>query len=580
MRRSILGMASSASLPSRAGGLLVLCLTLLVASCTSAPDSGSNGGGSASGASGSGTASSADTLEVVFTYGSEKEVWIKEATEAFNRSARKTADGKQIKITAIPMGSGECIDEILNDTRQAHLTSPASAAFIKLGNAQWRAKTGHDLLPSTENLVLSPVVIAMWKPMAEAIGWGRKPVGWSDILAITRDPGGWRSRGFPQWGDFKFGHTHPQFSNSGLAALIAEVYAGVKKTGGLTREDVQAANVASFVDDIERSVVHYGSSTGFFGREMFASGPQYLSAAVLYENMVIEASSQPNLAFPIVALYPKEGTFWSDHPVGIVDRPWVTPAHKEAAKAYIQFLLARPQQERAIAHGFRPALVDVPLAAPIDTAHGVDPKEPQTTLEVPTPDVINGILDLWRDHKKRSDVTLVFDTSGSMQEEGKIVSAREGARQLISLLNDADEFSLLPFSTTVSDAGASVRVKTGRNEAATRIDGLFPEGKTALYDAIAAAYQRVAARAKPDRIQAIVVLTDGEDTSSRMKLEDLLSRIKANAESRPIKVFTIAYGKEANRQILQAIATATHARSYDGTPQNILGVFKDVSTFF
>jgi Ca-activated chloride channel family protein len=75
-------------------------------------------------------------------------------------------------------------------------------------------------------------------------------------------------------------------------------------------------------------------------------------------------------------------------------------------------------------------------------------------------------------------------------------------------------------------------------------------------------------------------LTDGEDTSSKIKLEELLSRIKASAETRPVKVFTIAYGREANRQILQAIATATHARSYDGTPQNIVGVFKDVSTFF
>lgn len=571
-------MTSSASRTSRTGGRVLLCLLLAIgtARCTSAPSD------SASSASSSGSvpAVPANALGVVFTYGSEKEIWIKEATDVFNRSGRKTGDGRPIHVTAIPMGSGECIDELLAETRKAHLTSPASAAFIKLGNAQSRAKTGKDLIPSTENLVLSPVVIAMWKPMAEALGWGKKPIGWAEILALAKDPGGWRARGFAQWGDFKFGHTHPQFSNSGLAALIAEVYAGSKKTTGLTRDDLQAKNVASFVDDIERSVVHYGSSTGFFGREMFASGPQYLSAAVLYESMVIEASSQSNLAFPVVAVYPKEGTFWSDHPVGIVDRPWVTPAHKDAARTYIQFLLGRDQQERAIQHGFRPGLVEVPLAAPIDVAHGVDPKEPQTTLEVPAPEVINGILDLWREHKKRSDVTLVFDTSGSMQEEGKIGSAREGAKQLISLLDDADEFSLLPFSTTVTTPTDSIRVKTGRAEANTKIDSLFPDGKTALYDAIDTAYQRVVTRAKPDRIQAIVVLTDGEDTSSRIKLDQLIARIKASAETRPVKVFTIAYGREANRQILQAIATATHARSYDGTPQNIVGVFKDVSTFF
>ena len=34
-------------------------------------------------------------------------------------------------------------------------------------------------------------------------------------------------------------------------------------------------------------------------------------------------------------VYPKEGTFWSDHPVGIVDREWVTPERREAAEIYI-----------------------------------------------------------------------------------------------------------------------------------------------------------------------------------------------------------------------------------------------------
>ena len=113
------------------------------------------------------------TLELVFTYGSEKEAWIRETTEAYNRQGRKTRKGKRIAVTAVPMGSGEAIEELLAGTRKAHLTSPASGAFIALGNAQSRARTGKDLIGPTENLVLSPVVVAMWKPMAEALGWPR-----------------------------------------------------------------------------------------------------------------------------------------------------------------------------------------------------------------------------------------------------------------------------------------------------------------------------------------------------------------------------------------------------------------------
>src|SRR5271157_1116045 len=256
-----------------------------------------------------------DSIELLFTYGSEKERWINEVTDKFNREDHHAQGGKRIFVRAIPMGSGECIDEVLNGGRQPHLISPASGAFIKLGNAESQSKTGHELIGSTENLVLSPVVIAMWKPMAEAIGWGKKPIGWSDILALAANQKGWQAYGYPQWGQFKFGHTHPQYSNSGLISLFAEVYAATGKSAGLTVADVDKPHTAAFVEGIERSVVHYGSSTGFFGRKMFASGPQYLSAAVLYENMVIESyDSADKLAFPVVAIYPKEGTFWSDHP--------------------------------------------------------------------------------------------------------------------------------------------------------------------------------------------------------------------------------------------------------------------------
>jgi hypothetical protein len=85
------------------------------------------------------------------------------------------------------LGSGEAIDEIVEGRRQPHIVSPASAAFIKLGNAQSQSKFGKDLIASTDNLVLSPVVIAMWKPMAEALGWGKKPIGWWNILALARN---------------------------------------------------------------------------------------------------------------------------------------------------------------------------------------------------------------------------------------------------------------------------------------------------------------------------------------------------------------------------------------------------------
>jgi Ca-activated chloride channel homolog len=522
-----------------------------------------------------------NALELVFTYGSEKEKWIKEVTDQFNRAQNKTNSGQVIFVRALPMGSGESIEGILSGETKAHITSPASGAFITLGNADSRTKTGKDLVGSTENLVLSPVVIAMWKPMAEAIGWGKKPIGWGDILSLSRNQQGWAAYGFPQWGQFKFGHTHPHYSNSGLISVIAEAYAARGKAANLTMADIRNPATAQFINGIERSVVHYGSSTGFFGRKMFAAGPQYLSAAVLYENMVIESYSQPNLPFPVVAIYPKEGTFWSDHPIGIVNRDWVTPAHQEAAQTYIKYLLARPQQERAVTYGFRPGAVDMPLASPIETAHGVDPKEPKTTLEVPSAEVIKGVLDIWQENKKNADIVLVLDTSGSMNEDQKIQNARDGAKQLVSLLDPGDHFSLLTFNSRMDWAGQNLAIKTDRENIKQTLDSLFANGGTKLYDSIDTAYQQLSTHTdQGGRIRALVVLTDGDDTESNIRLDDLLQRVQFNGESRNINIFTIAYGKDAKREVLKRIAESTQARMYEGTPKNISEVFRDISTFF
>jgi len=520
-------------------------------------------------------------VHLLFSYGSEKQKWIEDVTAAFNQSGAKTSGGKRITVSAVPKGSGECIDDLIRGHEHDDLISPASNIFIKLGNAQSRASTGKDMIGSTQNLVLSPVVIAIWKPMAEAIGWGKRPVGWADILALARDKKGWSSYGYPQWGSFKFGHTHPAYSNSGILSLIAENYAAVGKVRGLAVADVESPRTLAFVNGIEDSVVHYGSSTGFFGRKLFDTGPEYLSAAVLYESMVVESYSNVKpMPFPVVALYPKEGTFWSDHPIGIVDRDWVTPERREAAEVYINYLVASPQQKKALAYGFRPGSPDVPVGSPIDADHGVDPRQPVTTLEVPSLDVINAIQQQWNTvEKKPADIALVLDTSGSMQEENKLPNAKAGAKQLVSLLSDKDEFSLISFNSTASWASTDQPLSASRKASIDAIDSLFAGGETALYDAVETAYVHLQQR-PAEHIRAVVVLTDGEDNRSQLFLEDLLSHVRADAETHTIRIYTIAYGRDARRDVLEQIATATQGKSYTGDPKNIVEVFRDISTFF
>ena len=357
-------------------------------------------------------------------------------------------------------------------------------------------------------------------------------------------------------------------------------YAGAGKVSGLTLADLQSPSVVQFVGGIEGGVVHYGKSTGFFADRLTGNGPGYLSAAVLYENNVVEAASKPNLPFPLVAVYPKEGTFWSDHPAGVVDREWVDVDHRAAAELFLRYLLARPQQEDALRFGFRPADPAIALGAPVDVAHGVDPLEPKTTLETPSTEVIEGCLRMFQVVKKKSEVILVFDRSGSMNDNGKIAAARAGAEQLVSLLNDDDRFGLLPFNDQLTWISTGSSLSTARPQMVTQIRNLFADGGTALYDAVDAAHVQLTTHRDPTRISAIVVLTDGEDTNSRLKLDELLTRLKSTSEQTGVRIFTIAYGEDASKDVLKRISEATKATFAVGTTSNIISVFRDLSTYF
>jgi Ca-activated chloride channel family protein len=520
-------------------------------------------------------------LELVFAYGSEKRAWVEACTQRWLSGQPRSSDGQTITVRGLPMGSGECMEDVAAGRVQAHLVSPASDAYIRLGNARARAASGRDLVARTEPLVLSPVVLALWKPMAEALGWPAQPVGWRQIFELVNDPRGWASRGRPDWGRFRFGHTHPEYSNSGLQTLAATCFAGAGRTNELRLTDLAEPAVANFVAGIQRGVVHYGQSTGFFAERLVTGGPGYLSAAVLYESSVVEAAKTPRPGQPpLVCIYPTEGTFWSDHPAGVVDRPWVSAAHRSAAEAYLRYLLAPEQQRLALEHGFRPADPAIPVGTPIDAAHGADPRQPSTVLPSPDADVLAACLDLWRSHKKRAEVALVLDRSGSMRQDGRMAAAQQGAQQFLDLLHDADRFSYVPFNDSVAWAAEDASVGSQRAVLRQRIGDTLAQGGTALYDAIAAAHQRLAPRAEGANIAAIVVLTDGEDRNSRLSLDQLLAQIGGGVEGAPLRIFTICYGGEANASALERIAQATQARSYRGSTADIVRIFRDISTFF
>jgi len=523
---------------------------------------------------------------VSITYGSEKKEWLEPLVAEFNAANHKNADGTTIVVEATPMGSIESVNAILSGESQPVVWSPASSIYIPVANSEWRKTHADDLITGTPNdLVLSPVVIAIWKPMAEALGWPSKALGWADIGGLAASPDGWSAYGYPEWGSFKFGHTHPAYSNSGIVSIIAEAYAGVEKQRDLTLADLSTEKAAAFMTSVESSVIHYGTSTGFFAERMFERGPSYLSAAVLYENLIVAQESKrlagSSTQLPVVAIYPKEGTFWSNHPYVVLNAPWVTAEQKEAAATFQAFLLDRPQQLKALELGFRPADPSIPLTTPLDTAHGVDINQPQTVLEIPTAEVIDGVQNLWKQTKKVVDLVVVMDTSGSMGGE-KISAARSSLMQFIQLLDDRDRLQVIVFNTKSIVLSDLTPVGEKREKLINRVSGIIEEGGTRLYDTTLEAYQALEQDGDPKHIRAMVVLTDGQDTESNTTFQDFMSQIDSSGTEAglSIKMFTIAFGSDADKDILKQMAEATGGKQYDSDPKTITKIYGDIATFF
>jgi Ca-activated chloride channel family protein len=89
----------------------------------------------------------------------------------------------------------------------------------------------------------------------------------------------------------------------------------------------------------------------------------------------------------------------------------------------------------------------------------------------------------------------------------------------------------------------------------------------------------------PAKINAVVLLTDGRNDDPRNRdIEKLLTELRSGSEgqsSRPVRIFPIAYGKDAELALLKRIAEATNAAAYDASnPATIIQVFTAVISNF
>jgi VWFA-related protein len=120
-------------------------------------------------------------------------------------------------------------------------------------------------------------------------------------------------------------------------------------------------------------------------------------------------------------------------------------------------------------------------------------------------------------HNELTDVSvaLLIDTSGSMQS--RLGPARDAATQLLTILDrENDEAAVFTFDTRLEEVEPFA---VGLRALPERMSALKPFGATSLHDAIARTAERLTTRGRLRR--AVIVFTDGVDTSSRLSAPEV-----------------------------------------------------------
>lgn len=362
-----------------------------------------------------------EPIELVVWYGTEKEAWLSEAARRFEEGGG-SAGGRPVRVRLVGMGSGEIADRVARrdwgDDPPPAAVSPASSLWLDLLRERWAAGNGGAILaPDSPPLVLTPLVAVAWEDRGRLIWPDGGANFWTDLADAVTDPAGWpgvvERRGYApdspeaqsaqRWSFVKLGHTSPLSSNSGVQTLIMLAYAYHGKAAGLSDADLLDPGFQAWLEQFERSVLDFGSSTGTFMENMVLVGPSKYDAVLVYENLAIEQieTAQSRWGLSMRVYYPP-ATMFSDHPYGVLQEPLTSAEQRAAAEAFGSFLRSQPMQELALRYGFRPASPSVSVASgdPANPFNRLAPLGVQADIaqqvEAPPPSLVSGLIELWR----------------------------------------------------------------------------------------------------------------------------------------------------------------------------------------
>lgn len=430
-------------------------------------------------------------------------------------------------------------------------------------------------LDGTTNIMSSPVILGLQSSVAHRLGWDDKPVTWADIATAAADH------------EFTFAMTDPAKSNSGLSALVAVATAISGHGAALQPAGIQPAIPA--LTGLFHAQVLKADSSGWLTQTYLADlkhpGPPAVDGLIDYESELLSVNASAPAGDGLTLIYPSDGVLRADYPLSLL-----ASAPSAASSAYHRLTeyLRTPQVQQQIMQltHRRPIIGGVTLSAAL-AAH--------QPFALPFPgqlSTVNGLIAAYGNTLRRPGRTVyVLDTSGSMAgtritELEQALEALTGADSSLvgqfSQLQENEQVTFLPFNTAPGAPTVFTIPASSPQPVLSQINSYIGElkagGATAIYDSLAEAYQILAQQnaADPDRIESIVLLTDGENNTGRDEAGFTSFYDQLPPGSPP--VFTILFG-DADKAQLDQIATLTGGATFDATTQPLTGIFEQIRAY-
>lgn len=470
---------------------------------------------------------------------------VAEIADRFDRASENCVT---TKVT--PQDSADTSAVLASGTIEADAWVPESSVWLDRMNAT-AASLGQapPVVEAGGSVASTPIVFAAAATDATALA--SEPVSWSRVLR----------------GTLPTILPDPEASAASLAGLLA-------LRGHASPDDPR--QFAGAMLALGKSIP--ASTSAAFGSLGVGEAP----AVVVTSEAQVAAYNGEEPAEPLVAAYPADGTVALDYPFVHLT------LEKSKREVLGDFEAALADGAKTFAkHGFRApdGSGKLDLAGVGASGPGAEPAtDGQAQLE---------ILRAWSVLTLRSRMLTVIDVSGSMEEPAanglrRIDVFQQAALGAMEKFSGEVELGVWLFSTArngdldyedvspiapLADAAHTQQIAGIIQSLPARLGGA-----TGLYDTTLAAVKRVRESYDPEKVNSVLLITDGRNEDENgIDLDTLLAELKKlDDPAKPVPVIMIGFGPDTDLAAMQQIAQATQGAAYSATePEDLSTVLVD-----